>query len=100
MNSAVINIKVNPKTKKEAQKIAENLGFSLSSVLNAYLKDFVRTKRVSFAMNEEEPSDWLIRELKEAEKNRKEGFVSPGFDNADDAIAWLDDPNRKYVNEL
>ena len=50
--------------------------------------------------NNEEPSDWLINELKESEKDRKKGHTSPAFDNAEDAIAWLNDPNAKYEDQI
>ncbi len=97
MNSAVINIKTNPVIKAKAQEIAEELGFSLSSLINGYLKHLVKTKTVHLTTSEE-PSDWLIKILKENEKDRKAGRVSPGFDNVEDSIKWLNDPNARYVN--
>ncbi len=97
MNTAVINIKTEVSTKKQAQKIASGLGISLSSFINAYLKELIKTKRVEFSLGET-PSPYLIKVLKQAEKNLKEGKGSPVFDNAEDAIAWLDDPKAKYQN--
>lgn len=38
----------------------------------------------------EKPSEYLIKTLKQARKNRKEGKGSPVFDNAEDAIAYLE----------
>ena len=46
----VINIKTDKKVKRNAQKVAEDLGFSLSAVINAYLKQFVRNKEVYFGL--------------------------------------------------
>ncbi len=97
MNTAVINIKTNPETKVKAQAVAEELGFSLSSLINGYLKHLVKTKTVHFTTSEE-PSDWLIKILKENKKDMKAGRVSPGFDNTEDSIKWLNDPNAKYAN--
>lgn len=99
MQTSVINIKTNTDTKKQAQKIAGDLGLSLSAVLNGFLKQFVRTKAVSFNLSEE-PSEYFIKSLKESAEDIKAGRVSPAFDNAKDAIAWLDDPNHKYQNQL
>jgi|Napbiome12C3dose_1001474.scaffolds.fasta_scaffold00001_201 DNA-damage-inducible protein J len=99
MNTAVVNVKVNPKVKREAQKIAEQLGLSLSSLINGYLKQIIRTKRVSFDLSYE-PTDYLTQALEEAKKDREEGFVSPSFDNVKDAITWLDNPKRKYENQI
>jgi len=46
----VINIKTDKEVKKNAKKVAEDLGFSLSAVINAYLKQFVRNKEVYFGL--------------------------------------------------
>ncbi len=99
MQTAVINIKTEPKVKKQAHEVAKELGFSLSSLIDGYLRHLIRTKEVHFRL-EEIPSEYMIKELKESEKQIKEGWVSPGFDNVEDAITWLDNPKRKYVNQL
>lgn len=98
MKSEVINIKTDPITKKKARKVAEDMGFSLSTLLNAYLKKLIKTKTVTFGEEGEEPSEWLVNELKIAEQEEKEGWVSPGFDNTEDMMAWLNNPNRRYEN--
>lgn len=88
MNTAVINIKTEPKVKLKAQKIARQIGVSLSSLINAYLRQFIRTKKVEFDL-EEEPSPYLVRMLKRSEEDIKAGRVSPAFDDIEDAIKWL-----------
>ncbi len=99
MNTAVVNFKVDPKVKKSAQAVVERLGFSLSSVLNAYLRNLIRTRTVGFSDDVRlEPTPWTKRMLKQAEKDTKAGFVSPSFSNVKDSIAWLDDPNARYQN--
>ena len=47
----VINIKADKVTKDKAKKIAQELGLSLSAVINAYLKQFVNNKSVYFSTN-------------------------------------------------
>jgi len=47
MNTAVINIKTQPEVKAKAQEIAKEIGVSLSSLLNAYLKQFIKTNGVT-----------------------------------------------------
>lgn len=47
----VINIKTDKEVKRDAQRLAENLGFSLSAVINAYLRQFVRNKEVYFSIS-------------------------------------------------
>lgn len=99
MNTSVVNVKVDPEVKKKAQEVAEKFGFSLSVLINDYLKTIARTKKIEIN-SEEEPSDYFIKSMKESEEDIKKGFVSPSFDNAKDALAWLDNPKRKYVNQL
>lgn len=99
MNTAVINVKVDPKVKRQAQNVASNLGFSLSSLINGYLRNLIKTKTVHFSLAEkEEPSEYLIKALKESEEDRKAGRVSPSFGNAEDAIKWLNDPKARFIN--
>ena len=98
MRTEIINIKTDQATKKKARKLARDLGFSLSTLMNAYLKQFITTKSVTFSAAAEEPSDWLINELKLAEQEEKEGWVSPGFDNTKGMMAWLNNPKRRYQN--
>lgn len=44
------SIKLDTETKEEASKLAELLGLSLSSVINASLKKFVHERRVVFSV--------------------------------------------------
>ncbi len=90
MYTAVINVKTHPEIKTQAKKVAEELGFSLSSLVNAYLRQLIKTKTIMFSTVSEEPSDYMIAMLKQAEKEIKEGKVSPSFSNAKDAIVWLE----------
>jgi addiction module RelB/DinJ family antitoxin len=90
MNTASIFVKIDPEVKKEAQKTAEELGFSLSSIINAFLKQLVRSKTINFsALSEEEPSDYLIETLRKSEEDIKSGRVSPDFHDSKKAIEWL-----------
>lgn len=99
MNS-VVNVKIDPNTKKQAQEVAESLGFTLSSLVNAYLKQLVRTKTVNFSVLEEKPSEYMLNSLKESQNDINKGDISPSFEDADEAIKWLNDPNKKYENQL
>ena len=88
MDYAVVNVKIDPKTKKEAQKVAEEMGIPLSTLLKSYIKQLVRTRKVGIDVSEE-PSEYLIKALEESEKNLREGKTSPIFDNGEDAVKWL-----------
>jgi len=88
MNTAVINIKTNSQVKAKAQKVAEELGFSLSSLINGYLRHLVKTKTVHFNTSEK-PTEYLIQALKESEKDIKARRII-SFKNFEDETAYLD----------
>jgi len=48
MNTAGIYIRTQPEVKAKAQKIAKRLGLSLSELVNIWLIQFVKTRRVDF----------------------------------------------------
>lgn len=86
----MLNIKIDNKLKEKAQKVAKELGLPLSVVLNNYLKEFVREKRVVFGasltLNKK-----TAQELDGILKDRKEGKNMTGpFDSFDDFIESLD----------
>jgi len=90
MSNAVVTIKVDPQTKKEAQKTAYELGMPLSVVIKAFLKQFVKTKSVEFSARDEEPSEYLKNAIRQAEKDWKAGKTSPAFKTGEEAVAWLE----------
>jgi len=98
-NTAVINVKVNPELKVQAQNLAEEFGFSLSSLVNACLKQIVRTRTVSFDASEE-PSEYMIKALKESKADIKAGRVV-SFESGKEALKYLDkliDNDKKHKN--
>ena len=90
MNTAAIYIKTQPEVKARAQKIARNLGLSLSSLMGTWLRQFAKTKSVTFNAKDERPSKYLIESIKKSEDQLRKGETSPSFDNAKDAINWLE----------
>lgn len=49
MHSAVINIKTDPKLKKDVQRVAQELGLPVGTIINALMRDIVRERRIVFA---------------------------------------------------
>ena len=52
----ILNIKTDKKLKAEAQKIAGEIGVPLSTVINAFLKQFVRDKEITFSAKSVSPN--------------------------------------------
>jgi addiction module RelB/DinJ family antitoxin len=89
MAKTTINIKADRDVKEKAQKVARNLGMPLSTIINAYLNQFVRTKEVHFYLEGElKPS--VKRRLDRLQKEALEGKdLSPTFHSVDEAIRYL-----------
>lgn len=94
MNTAIVNVKVNPVIKKQAQQVAEELGLSLSALVNGFLKHLVKTKTVTFSASEE-PTPYLLRVLKESKEDIKARRVI-SFKNPKESLSYL---NIMITNE-
>lgn len=68
----IINIKTEPEVKESAQKLAAELGLSLSAILNGYLNQFIRNRSVYFS-TEHQMSDQLEELLDVVEEDIKKG---------------------------
>jgi addiction module RelB/DinJ family antitoxin len=93
--NVIINFKTDKKIKGEAQSIAKKMGLNLSDVLNIFLRGFVRDKEINISL--EESSNWFLNEMTQAKKEKITGNISPEFSDAETAIKWLDDKDRKYA---
>ena len=91
MSYTIVSAKIDPKTKKEAMATANELGLPLSLVIKAFLKQFIRTKSITFNAREDEiPNARTLKALKKAEENFKKGNTSPAFRTGEEAVAWLE----------
>lgn len=87
MKTAVLNIKIDPRVKKEAQKVADELGFTLSAIINASLKNLARNKTISYSVLE--PSARLKQSIKSARFDRACGKSVGPFRDAESMIRSL-----------
>ncbi len=93
MAKTVLNVKTDVEVKREAQKLAKAMGLPLSTVVNAQLKRFINERRFEIRAPLI-PSTSLKKIIAQAKKDWQTGHrkaFSPAFDNADDAIAWLNE---------
>ena len=89
MVKTTINIKADREIKEKAQEVARNLGMPLSTIINAYLNQFIRTKEVHFYLEGElKPS--VKRRLNRLQKEvLKDKNLSPTFSNPRKATRYL-----------
>jgi addiction module RelB/DinJ family antitoxin len=90
MNTATIFIKTEPNVKEAAQKTAKELGFSLSSILNGFLRQFVKTKTITFSANplDEVPNTQTRLLLQQSEEEARTGKTI-SFSSGEAALDYL-----------
>ena len=84
---AVINLKTDPELKKQAAKIADRLGISVSAVLNNELRRFAAEQSVTFDVPEV-PNAKTAKELAASRKQIEAGDYYK-FENNDEALDFL-----------
>ena len=84
-----MHIKVDKDIKEKSAKIAQNLGLSLSAVVNASLRNFVKTETFSVS-TAEQMTPYMESWLAEVEKDIKAGRnMSKPYDSAEELIKSL-----------
>jgi addiction module RelB/DinJ family antitoxin len=73
MPTTVMSLKTDKQLKAKAQKLAKQLGFPLGTLINAFLRQFVRNKSIYFSL---EANDWLQQQIcEELKQMKKEGAL-------------------------
>ena len=87
MNYSIVNLKTDPKLKKQAMLVANGLGVSLSAILNNELRRFTTEKSVIFE-HPEYPNIETAKKLATSKKAIKKGDYYSFQDN-EKAIEFL-----------
>lgn len=85
-----VNLKIDPEVKTLAQKKAKEIGLSLSSVVNATLKQFANTGELQLSSNYR-MTPQLEKTLIEARNEYKEGKSFGPFKTAKEMFKSLED---------
>jgi len=84
----VISVKVDKDVKEKAQEVAASAGISMSTLVNAYLRQISATRRIEFYAPEQ-MTPKLEKLVAEVESEIASGKVSQGFTTADEFLADL-----------
>jgi len=85
----VLNVKTDVEVKKQAQELAKHLGVPLSTVVNAYLKEFVHSGEFTLR-REPQLRPEVAKRIDVAVAESKEGKnLSPAFTTVEDFAAHL-----------
>jgi antitoxin component of RelBE/YafQ-DinJ toxin-antitoxin module len=94
--NTVLNVKLDPVLKRQAQEAAKALGLPISTVVAAGLREFVRTRSITIS-DPPQLKPEVEAELLKLSADAKKGInISPVFDNLAESFAWLD---REVANE-
>ena len=88
--NTVLNVKLDPELKRQAQAAAKAIGLPISTVVAAGLREFVRTRSITISDPPRLKPEVEAELLKISEDARSGINVSPAFDNLEDARRWLD----------
>ncbi len=89
MNTAVINVKTDPETKQQLKAFADNLGLPVSALMNAMIRQMLRSGRVEFS-TALEPTPYLEEIMREAEADYKANRNITHTHSTKEALAHLD----------
>lgn len=85
-----MHIKVDKDIKEKSAKIAHNLGLSLSAIVNASLRNFIKTETFSVS-NAEQMTPYMESWLEEMEKDIRAGKnMSKPYESAEELIKSLE----------
>jgi addiction module RelB/DinJ family antitoxin len=87
MNMTVISVKVEKKIKEQAMEVAKSTGISLSSLINAYLRQIVVTRRIEIYAPE--PMTPTVEKIIAAAEQEIAAGDVVGFDSVEEFIADL-----------
>lgn len=74
--SSTITIRVDENIKKEAASIFKEVGMDMSTAINIYLKQVIRSNGIPFPISADIPNAVTLNAIKEAEKGGLASFSS------------------------
>jgi addiction module RelB/DinJ family antitoxin len=86
--NTVISVKVNKELKEQAQEVAKSVGIPLSTLINAYLRQLVVTRRVDFSAPEEMTPE-MEKLIAKAEQEIANGAISGPYKTAEEFVKSL-----------
>ena len=86
--NTVISVKIDKEVKASAQEVANSAGLTLSTLVNAYLRQVAATRRIEI-YSPEPMTPKLEKLIAEVEGELQAGKVSKKFDNVEDFLTDL-----------
>ena len=89
-NTANLNVRIDPVLKRESDKLFKDLGLNMSTAINMFLTQCVKTSSIHFSIEEPKPSKKLKKALKEVDYMMKHPDKYKSYNSIDDLLKDLD----------
>lgn len=89
-NTANLNVRIDPVLKRESDKLFKDLGLNMSTAINMFLTQCVKTSSIPFIIEEPKPSKKLKKALKEVDYMMKHPDKYKSYNSIDDLLKDLD----------
>ena len=86
---ANVNVRIDPKLKKQAEDVFASLGISVSSAINIFYHQVVRTRGIPFELKADIPNETTVAAIEEAEEMAKHPKKSKSFSSVEDIMEDL-----------
>lgn len=74
--SSTITVRVDDKVKKEAGMVFKTIGLDMSTAINVYLKQVIRSNGIPFSLTADMPNSVTLQAIKAAEHDDMVSFSS------------------------
>ncbi|MBQ9360711.1 MAG: type II toxin-antitoxin system RelB/DinJ family antitoxin [Lachnospiraceae bacterium] len=74
--SSTITVRVEEKVKKAANDVFKEVGMDMSTAINVYLKQVIRSNGIPFTVSADIPNEVTIKAIKAAEQGEMASFSS------------------------
>lgn len=89
-NTTNLNVRVDSTLKQESDMLFKDLGLNMSTAINMFLTQCVKTASIPFKIEQPKPSKELKRALKEADYMMKPPEKFKGYNNIEELFEALD----------
>ena len=89
-NTANLNVRIDPVLKRESDKLFKDLGLNMSTAINMFLTQCVKTSSIPFTIEEPKPTKKLKKALKEVDYMMKHPDKYKSYNSMDDLLKDLD----------
>ena len=89
MAQTLVNVRMDENIKKEMEKTCKELGITMSTAFNIFVRQSLRERGIPFKITEGTPSKETVSAMLEAERIAKDSSVK-GYHDVDEFFADLD----------